>query len=469
MDFPCLYYLGRVEIIDDEIIFPYPDLPREESAFGSQANSNMQTARSSWSSDQAKLSEEISGGEPAQMIDSSSINHDSGTDRGSVGTEPDLCREDSPSEESSECLPTPTGAYGLATFIEHQSTPTTHRTQMPHAPLCQEIEKIYKMMLEGGYHINSKPSDFLESLLRKVFGPAGKANILKDFQLSLLNPTLHDLVVTAKHADSTLDSPRRSKRLFKADRDGRRFERNKEIMDKVIISQSKSKALRVLGAGGPPSPICDPISTRASDESDFSEESAVLRPMMRPHASSAIPISAFPISSRPSSSSSTASHTKSHHRPTGLFLYPDQFLETTPHELERYLCKHLDALLSCKSALDDFVLNLRDENGDPIAQEDEWHDMLWEYERSRRERFGLPDAGGQLNDAEDEEDDVASLLKEPTRHSNSVMQPVAAAINNQSHPRHFSPDASETGHSAPTLVRRIRVFEAYKIKPVLPL
>ncbi|EJD03744.1 uncharacterized protein FOMMEDRAFT_19108 [Fomitiporia mediterranea MF3/22] len=455
---------GRVEIIDDEMIFPYLERVPKPSDSRMTSDSGSHKSHASWGSDLWKPSDETDEARPSEAEESSFLDLDAVGDRSSVGSAPGLCRDDSPSEESSDCPPTPTGVvsvHGLETSLDSDD-PTTPRSN-PVTPnsLCREVESIYHTMVEGVYRVDCRPGDFLEFLLRKIFGPSGKARTMQDFQLSLLDSSMHDLLVKTRHVDSMQD--RRSKKLFKSDRDGKRFDRNKEILDRVAVSQSKSKALRVLGADGPTTPTYDPVSTNVSDEGDFDDEpSVVRRPSMRPRAPSGIQVYAFPNSSpRPSSSSSAISEAKSRQWPTGLFIFPDQFLETTPSELERYLFKHIDVLLSSKAALDDFVLNLRDENGNSIIEEDEWYDILWEYERSRRERFNLPDAGGQFDDGDDEECDVSTLLKEPPRHPRTIIPAVAAVINNQSR---LHKKASEN----PTLVRRIRVFEAYKIKPSLP-
>ncbi|KAL5534036.1 hypothetical protein ACEPAG_496 [Sanghuangporus baumii] len=458
---------GRLEIIDDEISFPYPRLTHGVPDSGFLRRKGSRDVRNSWESNTSKLSSDVPD-YSEQTTDTSFLDLDVMMKRDSIGSAPGLCREDSPSEESTDSLRTPIDdLYGLVTLLESKNLSANNDTSMPSTPLCQEIEEIYKQMLETIYDINTRPSDFLESLLRKVFGPAGKVKVLKDFQISLLNPEMHDLVVSSKSADPSLDSPRKSRKLFKTEKDGRRIDKNKEILDKVIVSQSRSKALRVLGAGGP-TPAWNPISTNASDDSDIIEEQAQANPTTRARASSAFSALAFPASSRPSTSSSVASHAKSHNKPSGLFIFPDQFLETSSFELERYLCKHLDTLLGCRAALDEYVMSLRDENGEVIAQEDDWHDMFWEYERSRLERFGLPNTGGVLDDAEDEDEDVPLKEPVPVRHPRTVVQPVAAAINNRSCPRPSTTDSSNQSKQPSTLVRRIRVFEAYKIKPTLP-
>ncbi|KAH8119983.1 hypothetical protein DFH11DRAFT_1499327 [Phellopilus nigrolimitatus] len=457
---------GRVELIDDELIFSYPD--QTLSRFNSTSNSGSRTARSSWSgSDTSKSgSDNSSDGRHSQELSSSFLNLDLDSDQRSIDSAPGLCHDDSPSEDSCECLPTPTTELSddLMTLVN-----TEIATQMPSAPLCQEIEKIYETMLEGSYNINSRPGDFLESLLNEVFGPAGKPSVIKDFQLSLLSPAMHDLVLSSKRMNVGQDSPKRGKKLFKLDREGRRSEKEKEIMDRLAMSQAhihKSKALKILGASnGSPSPsilnVSDPISTRLSDESELFGEP--MRPTMRSRTSSGISLLTLPSSTHPPSSASSTKEFRSRSRPTGLFLYPDQFLETTPHELEMYVTKHVHTLLGSKAAIDEHVLtNLKDEHGNSLVSPMEWHEMLWEYERSCRERFNLPDVGGQFDDFDDDNEGPSDPLFEPIRHSRTVFLPVATAINNRKRSGHASSGPSDADNSC-TRVRRIRVFEAYKI------
>ncbi|THH10979.1 hypothetical protein EW145_g953 [Phellinidium pouzarii] len=452
---------GRVEIIDDEVIFPYPDQVSITSS--SAPNSESRPARSSWSdSDTTRLASDNSPeARPFQDGASSFLSFE--VDRASIDSAPGLVQDDSPSEESCECLPTPIEGPGdLATLVESQTTDSGHATQMPSAALCQEIEKIFETMLEGAYKVDLRPGNNLEGLLLKVFGPAGRTKTIKDFNLSLLNPVMHDLVVSTKHMKATRDSPRRGKRLFKVDR-SKKVDKDKELMDKLVMSHAqmqRSKALKILGTSGPTSPsvaiVCDPISTRLSDNSDSFGE--LTRPMMRSRTSSSVSM-VTTNSMYPPNLPIVAKGTQDRYRPTGLFLFPNQFLEMTPFELEMNVCKHVNTLLVCKAALDEHVLNLRDENGDALVTEGEWHEMLWEYERSRRQRFNLPDVGGQFDDSDDEDEE---LLKGTIMPPRTVIPAVVTAIQNRKIFRQDSSGHLDVSDSC-TRVRHIRVFEAYKI------
>ncbi|KAI5124122.1 hypothetical protein M0805_000935 [Coniferiporia weirii] len=455
---------GRIEIIDDEVIFSYPDQIASSSC--STSSSRSRTARSSWSgSEVTKFTSDTSlGGNHLQETTSSFLDLDA--DARSIDSTPGLIHDDSPSEGSCECLPTPVECTDdLATLIGSERIHTTQAAQMPSTTLCQEIEKIYETMLEGAFSVEPRPASFLEGLLRKVFGPTGRTKAIKDFQLSLLNPVMHNMVVSTKAMKTNQLSPRRAKKLFRVDRGSRRVEKEKEIMDKLVMSQAQmrgSKALKVLGTNGPPlshsAALSDPISTRLSDDSDIFGEPG--RPKMRSRTSSSASLTPNHLM-HPPGSPVTRVDTQDRYRPTGLFLFPNQFLETTPVELEMYVCKHTNTLLGSKVALDEHVLGLRDESGEPLVSEEEWHEMLWEYERSRRQRFNLPGTGGLFDDSDDEDEDSTDPLKERIKHSRTIIPPVAVAINNQSHPQRLSSGSPDSGNSC-TQVRRIRVFEAYK-------
>lgn len=429
-----------MEIIDDELMFPYPEQSKRTSAtltpqsqrFGKRL-SWASSIRSSPRESNATL-EELGTEEPT----SSFLDMDDQTESDQVSA---LCDDDSGS--SNESLPSPEGSADAATLAESETTTMVEGLLPQSLAVSQAVESVYETMLESR-QVHPRPAEFLQNLLWKVFGESGRTKLIKDFQLSLLSKPMHEVVVESKHMTPS-DNPKRSNKLFKGERDTKRVDYDRAFMDKMAIVGTTGKALKLLGADVP-SPTFDPLNTQLSDVSDSSVETMVSRPYYQRKRSSTV-VSQMN-SSRPSTSSSLSIRCdKAPYVPTGLFVYPDQFLETTPFELERYLFKHTDTLLSSKAALDAHVLSLADDQGTPLVSESEWSDLLWEYERTRRERYSLPDNGGKFDADEEEEDEEA--LREPGRCARTLFPAVASAILNEK-------------SSSSTLVRRIRVFEAYK-------
>lgn len=431
-----------MEIIDDELMFPYPDQQIEKASMAMTPGTQRFAKRSSWAGSTASEDSDSTLEEPKpERLTFSFLEMD---ERPETDRVPALCDDDSGS--SSESLSSPEGSTDTATLAESEATTMIDGLSPPSQMISQAVEKVYETMLENVYQVNPRPADFLEDLLWKVFGEGGRAKQVKDFRLSLLSKNLHDVVVESKDINPShvqQESPKRSNKLFKTDRETKRVDNDRAFIDKLAIASTKGKALKLLGADSL-MPAFDPLRTQLSDVSDVTMDTIAPKTHYRKRASTLFSQTNSP---RPSSSSSASSHSKPRHLPSGLFVYPDQFLDTTPAELERYVFKHTDALLSSKAALDDHVLKLADEKGEPLVSEEEWADLLWEYERSRRERFNLPYCGGRFDDAEDEVDEDA--LRDPGRKPRKLVPAVASAIVNDR-------------ASGSTPVRRIRVFEAYK-------
>ena len=215
--------VGRVEIIDDEIMFPYParenKRPRQVSSSSSIKSSlTVRTTLSEEgepitpngqpstpngqptisirpSEEDSNLHAEIKGVE-SSFLD---LDLDGESDRRSIDSSPGLCNDDSPSEESCDNLLTPTDyTSSIVSVSDKDSLSDSASNRLPSMSQCQEVEKVFEDMLEG-YGVDTCPSQFLEQLLRKIFGPVGKPRMTNDFQLALLNPVIHELYTLLKN------------------------------------------------------------------------------------------------------------------------------------------------------------------------------------------------------------------------------------------------------------------------------
>ena len=483
--------VGRVEIIDDEIMFPYParenKRPRQVSSSSSIKSSlTVRTTLSEEgepitpngqpstpngqptisirpSEEDSNLHAEIKGVE-SSFLD---LDLDGESDRRSIDSSPGLCNDDSPSEESCDNLLTPTDyTSSIVSVSDKDSLSDSASNRLPSMSQCQEVEKVFEDMLEG-YGVDTCPSQFLEQLLRKIFGPVGKPRMTNDFQLALLNPVIHELYTLLKNMGFHNKENLKRGKLFKEPK-LKREDLAKIINDKLSMYEAKvhgRKAVKFLGQNNNLHPF-DPIIARSSEDSGISRSNS-LRSGLWPRISSSVSTVPSTASQRPDTPVSSVSSESQ--TPTGLFLLPDQFLETTPLELERYLCKHMDALLGCKAALDEFVLHPKNEYGeevDPIMEDEKWMEMLWEYERSRRERFNLPDVSSYFEESDDED----SVSSDPLRDSVKPAQPVVDLLASAIATRCTLDSSSSRDRVSPksdrfescTLVRHIRVYEAYK-------
>lgn len=66
----------------------------------------------------------------------------------------------------------------------------------------------------------------------------------------------------------------------------------------------------------------------------------------------------------------------------GLILWPSTFIPVEPLELEMHACKNMHVLLGCKAALWDFIQDVKGEDGKAHVSQDEFNELTWEYEWS---------------------------------------------------------------------------------------
>ena len=64
----------------------------------------------------------------------------------------------------------------------------------------------------------------------------------------------------------------------------------------------------------------------------------------------------------------------------GLILWPSTFIPVEPLELEMHACKHMHVLLGCKGALSDFIQDIKNADGQAHISQEEFNDLTWEYE-----------------------------------------------------------------------------------------
>lgn len=64
----------------------------------------------------------------------------------------------------------------------------------------------------------------------------------------------------------------------------------------------------------------------------------------------------------------------------GLILWPSTFIPMEPLELEMHACKNMHLLLGCKAALSEFIQEIKGPDGESHISRDEFNELTWEYE-----------------------------------------------------------------------------------------
>jgi hypothetical protein len=153
---------------------------------------------------------------------------------------------------------------------------------------------------------------------------------------------------------------------------------------------------------------------------------------------------------------------------SGLILWPSTFIPIEPLELEMHACKTMHVLLGCKAALWDFIQDVKGEDGEAHISQDEFNELTWEYECFRRKRFNWP----------------AEISRSRPSILSSVITPRSATMHHTTSPgsesffrRPKSSSGRPTSSGGPknstltpvyrredlTFVRVFRVYEAYKV------
>lgn len=64
----------------------------------------------------------------------------------------------------------------------------------------------------------------------------------------------------------------------------------------------------------------------------------------------------------------------------GLVLWPSTFIPMEPLELEMHACKNMHLLLGCKAALSEFIQEIKGPDGKSHISREEFNELTWEYE-----------------------------------------------------------------------------------------
>lgn len=399
---------GRLELIDDQILFPY-----DESPSLPQPTPQPSCSRETASSFDSASHEDITSTSAAStlMDEPTHLQH--------------TLRERLPPEDTA-------GEWAT------------------HAENSRGLETVFESMLLKKYGIHHRPQDIIDVVLSHVFGHK-HANQIKSMHLALAPPGCSESdwmmdgicpevdLINGQSGDGPID-------LEETPREGTNDDQSKPIRPQHPRSNLgphniSAKAADILGIGVPEpgsesnrhiqspergiartggrklhssmkwknrwsdgarrrrasmeslqSDIPEAISPKAaerlgiapanrkswgSQRSTGSQSSGTLR---ADHSSSEWTCRDSIISDTDSVKATDCVGITSSTQSSGLILWPSTFIPVEPLELEMHACKHMHILLGCKAALSDFIQDIKGPDGQAHISQDELNDLTWEYE-----------------------------------------------------------------------------------------
>ncbi|RPD57131.1 hypothetical protein L227DRAFT_587758 [Lentinus tigrinus ALCF2SS1-6] len=424
---------GRLELIDDDLFFP-SILPR--------------TARDSPPSPQKHKWKRTASASSASPSRSSSL-----TRTLSYKALPEL-----PSPHGS---PDPKGSKGHARKPSDVEFSTN-------ATISRHVETIFENMLVNKYGISPHPHQFLEQVLRDVFG-SECARQTQQLELAVPSREVTEsceaqglgLGGVSMNTGSTI-SHGHSKR---SSEDKKRSEWMSIDWDKKEKRSRPSSPVPIAIS----LPSSSPTSTYSGRSSLDSVRSMDLK--LDPQLLSLTPKARqllFGEGENVHGGKTQSWRATGPYQPPGLVLLPSTLIPFPPLDLEMHTCKHMNTLLACKYALSKYIAGQKCEDGQPLLSEREVDDYLWDYECFRRKRFNWPQDIPGLR----MEDEFEEPVVPPAPTKSSIFNKFSPSTPPATEPHR---SLSSGGLGAPvyggvsvsrqssTHVRTIRVYEAVKV------
>ena len=406
---------GKVELIDDQIFFPYGTAPKS----------------SSWSQDMSDTSDDSDFDEDRQTLQGSGSDAGSTLHANSEPSSSSCNSEEKPKQIVESPTLRPIASYKPPTPVKGLGSPclypgaafdteSRHITWHSQATTSRELESIFEIMLKQKYKIFPRPSDFVMNRMKCVFGneAAGKT---RSYHIKLApidsadagsEQGADDGEGTKNHFDGfSMKKAWMSVDREKAQKKEKKLKRNKEIStadtstgsgnsserssleDSISVSSTfiptpvplstSTKAAGRLGIAftspkeKPPSPpVPSPSPPPLSDQTEAPILSAKAADRLGISYSDLAAATVVSTHQQPGASSSLSCPLQS----PGLIVWPSTFIPLVPTELEMHANKYVHTLLGCKPALAEFVAQFVDENGARFVNDDEFHDIMWTYE-----------------------------------------------------------------------------------------
>ena len=320
---------GRLELIDDEMVFPYGTTPESDSK---QSKPVVQSVFDDFDDDDDDTLEDDTD---TTLVNERDILPDRyGGAISPLNISKSAKRHSDSSSVDDLALISPT----LAETPIDESTPGITSTWARQASESRHLETIFGKMLKAKYDVHARPSEFLGDLILFVFG---RGNVEKEraFHLKL----------APKNADEFygLSASSESKEIL-SDKD-----------DDWSSNSSDS------GIGFPPRQIGQDFMSM----SDRVSAKAAGRLGITYSALAAATVASVRQRSRTNPAQSP-----------GIILWPSTYFPMSPSELEMHACKNLHVLLGCKRALAEYIQSFKEKDGKNCLEDGVCGDVLWEYE-----------------------------------------------------------------------------------------
>ncbi|KAF4612428.1 hypothetical protein D9613_004190 [Agrocybe pediades] len=484
---------GRLELVDDEMIFPYADPPvmkselRPTSAFddfdSDYSDNDSETLHGDGFSEGSTLNSESSGSRPP------SYDQKAGDD----------CFEESQLSASETIRPlsalkSPAALEPLHPLVEDPFLTQSPRTIWhQRSAMSRDIETVFCQMVQYNHHYVF-PGPYMLKSMQRVFGQesANKTNSFK-VKLAEWDSPIGPRTIQLEKA-LALDKTIKRKPWNRAESDKKEIKPSKKrdnkkgefgmtnersSLDSPVPETLNSKAAKRLGLDTPsdfrtsvaesynskaakrlglPAPDSDMASihsvssTSTKSSANSSEERAssyrerspsphpppsLHAPQTIPSAKTAALLGMSYTAVVAAAEKATAGQRKGmkpagHVQSPGL-LIGNEYVAVEPAELEMHACRFMHTVIGCRLALMAFVTSHVDANGDKIMDESMFSYYLGEYDAFRRARLGWPAVGAQEED----------LLISPP-------------------PKWKTNDSAAYQPDVPIVIRKIRVYQAVK-------
>ena len=325
---------GRLELIDDEIIFPYGSTPESDSK---QSKPVVQSVFDDFDDDDVDTLEDDSGDADLTLINDQDTLPDGYERKISPLSIPKSTKRHSDSSSSDDfALVSPT----LVETPMDEPSAGIMSTWAHQASECQHLETIFEKMLKAKYDIHSRPSEFLPELILFVFG---RGNVEKErgFQLKLAPKNANEFYgLSASSESKEISSDKDDDWSSNSSDSGVAFPARKRSMEQEIGHMSDRVSAKAAGRLG------ITYSALAAATAASVRQRMQTTPTQSP----------------------------------GMILWPSTYFPMPPSELEMHACKNLHILLGCKHALAEYIQSFKEQDGKNFIEDGICNDLLWEYE-----------------------------------------------------------------------------------------
>jgi len=396
---------GRLEIIDDQLYFPYGEPPTDPEP---------SSKRSSSSYDELEDNETVQGEDSADS--DSTLISEKGSKRSSFEDKqtPQLSESTTVRTITAYLPKTPEYAAVREPAVFKRDPPLAYDPEFGESKQegwrrkafhARDLETVFEKMLEKDYGISPRPSEFVVDLLKTVFGKraAGKT---KSFQIKLA-PADSPIGLEAWKEEDFLEEENSPKRTAYVSSEWEKQQKKKKDKKKDVVGTSSSPQRSSFGSELTSTPLPSSLNSKAADRLGLTvpppgspiEDKNEFSPPARPSTPSQTEREKMPVLSAKAAgrlgisytalAAATASstrrrpmHAKPRH-PTqspGLLVWPSTYIPVDPVELEFHGNKHMHTLLGCKAALSEHVAKCLDESGKRLIDEVELDYALFEYD-----------------------------------------------------------------------------------------